>query len=95
MVAKTIAPEPARTFVHVFEDEDDAKRCDENASSSFASRGLSNDWCSAILCNVCVKNNSLSLLVALKKGKQAEALFVCQQVAFKLFFFFVFVFFLA
>ena len=26
VVAKTIAPEPARTFVHVFEDDDDAKR---------------------------------------------------------------------
>ena len=89
MVAKTITPEPARTFVHVFEDEDDAKRCDENASS-FASRGLSNDWCSAIVCNARVKSNSLSLLAALKKGKQEEASFVCQQVAFKLFLFFFF-----
>ena len=61
VVAKTITPEPARTFVHVFEDDVNAKRCDENASS-FASRGLSNDWCSAILCDdVCIKSNSLSL----------------------------------
>ena len=41
---------------------------------------------------VCIKSNSLSLLVALKKGKQAEASFICQRVVFrdKLFFLFFF-----